>query len=607
MGEEEDYEMMEGEVSYSDSDLVSHFREVLQSVVDPTSAAYDNYEQLLVVLRPSHLGPDEVALLVTSLKALFGAVTCIDHKRHHRLVNLLFGINVWRHGTDVIDAFLDLIVHMASTDTIYVDECLKLLVESFTPPKNLVDTLNQPRGLARKEQVLTRVHSALQYLVIYVPMAALKLPSVVVCKVPPLSRKDGVTGHLKFCTELYVKNMLMLDSGPLREFAGKEILSAVMDLLIELDAAIAWNDIVRVDSCKGIFEMEGENDEAASDDDEDNDDNEIPRTLSQKTLGENATAQLLDSLMVQIFEHLESCARDNRLDQVFETLLGSFKQNVLSLFKPKFAQFVLFYACSMDPGGCGVRFAEELALKFVDDNATLTRMNAVVFLASYLARGKFLEASFVVKMLKRLVEWCCEFCKTQRGSIQVFYHACQAIMYVLCFHMRSIMDDPELKRQLLLMPIELILKHELEPLRVCHADIVKEFLEQAKVVRQLTASQRFMFEDLSEDSGLSSDYQGQKRLDSFFPFDPCLLEKCDRGFIQPTYLYWKYVRRTYHSNEEDSSDEDSEEEFFEEVAARIVDEQDLGECDDAMNKMSISPMPMPSRLRPPSTSPPESP
>ena len=42
----------------------------------------------------------------------------------------------------------------------------------------------------------------------------------------------------------------------------------------------------------------------------------------------------------------------------------------------------------------------------------------------------------------------------------------QAIMYVLCFRMRSMMDIPRLKSQLLLMPLETVLKHDLNPLKV---------------------------------------------------------------------------------------------------------------------------------------------
>lgn len=43
----------------------------------------------------------------------------------------------------------------------------------------------------------------------------------------------------------------------------------------------------------------------------------------------------------------------------------------------------------------------------------------------------------------------------------------QAVMYVLCFRLRSIMDYPNLKLQLFQMRIQNILAHPLEPLKVC--------------------------------------------------------------------------------------------------------------------------------------------
>lgn len=39
-------------------------------------------------------------------------------------------------------------------------------------------------------------------------------------------------------------------------------------------------------------------------------------------------------------------------------------------------------------------------------------------------------------------------------------------MYVLCFRMKSLMDVPRFKSQLLLMPLEPVLKHKLDPLKV---------------------------------------------------------------------------------------------------------------------------------------------
>lgn len=97
----------------------------------------------------------------------------------------------------------------------------------------------------------------------------------------------------------------------------------------------------------------------------------------------------------------------------------------------------MFYACSLDPENCGVKFASKLVEIFLSSNKhpstrqvslwlkfshslhdmfchfsnhklgcaslspPLNRMSAVAYLASFLARGKFLPVSFVASMLKR--------------------------------------------------------------------------------------------------------------------------------------------------------------------------------------------------------------
>lgn len=88
-------------------------------------------------------------------------------------------------------------------------------------------------------------------------------------------------------------------------------------------------------------------------------------------------------------------------------------------------------------------------------------------------------------------------------------------------------------------------------------------------------------------------------------------------------MYWKHVRTTYGSDEDDSSDADIAEDFvaengessMEEGRTGSLDEQylELDEFDHAMNKMSITPkngftyrfggeqMKMPSRIRPSTT------
>ncbi|RWW55292.1 hypothetical protein BHE74_00038079 [Ensete ventricosum] len=53
---------------------------------------------------------------------------------------------------------------------------------------------------------------------------------------------------------------------------------------------------------------------------------------------------------------------------VFETLSEIFRIAVLKLHKSKFAQFLMFYACSLDPDICGLKFAVLLTDIFVSEH-----------------------------------------------------------------------------------------------------------------------------------------------------------------------------------------------------------------------------------------------
>lgn len=69
---------------------------------------------------------------------------------------------------------------------------------------------------------------------------------------------------------------------------------------------------------------------------------QLPATLSHKRLGKNIVADLLDSLMVKIFEHLEFCANNKRLSEVFSEAI--FVQIFSFVFiLQDFFIFILFY------------------------------------------------------------------------------------------------------------------------------------------------------------------------------------------------------------------------------------------------------------------------
>lgn len=72
----------------------------------------------------------------------------------------------------------------ASSSGKYVDSCLDMLVCNFTPPKRFVEALKWPHGVAKKDHVLSRVHSALEFIAGLVPLAPSRLLPIVLQRMP---------------------------------------------------------------------------------------------------------------------------------------------------------------------------------------------------------------------------------------------------------------------------------------------------------------------------------------------------------------------------------------------------------------------------------------
>lgn len=192
----EEMEFDDNSATLSDSDTAYHIRAALLSV---QSGDTEMYMQLVGILHHSErLTPDEVALLLTTLKVLSAIVSCIDYVHHEALLNSIFGMNMWNYGPDVMDALLELVIALAASNGKYVDPSLEMLVGNFMPPMYYVDVLKQPRGQARKDQVLSRVHIALKDIAELVPMAASRLSSVVVHRMPTTFKKDLEKDRLKY-------------------------------------------------------------------------------------------------------------------------------------------------------------------------------------------------------------------------------------------------------------------------------------------------------------------------------------------------------------------------------------------------------------------------
>ncbi|KAJ3693175.1 hypothetical protein LUZ60_008655 [Juncus effusus] len=563
----------------SDSEAFASLIHVLDSVrMEPNLVASDDKEQynyLLSIVNPnSKFGPDEEALLATALKALSRAVSKIDAIYHASLLSNIFAMRIWFLGNDAREALLELIITLAAVPDKYLDGCFHMLVTNFMPPDRIALSFEGQRWNIRKKEIHADLQLALRYISDLVPLAPLKLQFVIDKAMPRCFEP-------KHRIIAFVECMLGLVSEEIGETLGSTLLAKVVDLFNELDVNVSWDDILQEDQNKGIFDMEIEDiDEFSShffdDPSKVNDGNK-----NGVSKANNLFVEKLDSVMVIMCEHLKSRAENGYLLKDFGMLMDIFNRSILKLHKSKFTQFVMFYACSLDPEICGLNFAVRLADIFISKSEDpISRMSAISYLGSYLARAKFISPSIITSILRRIVEWCFDYCRLQNvqqrffnpKNHRIFYSACQAVMYILCFRMRALIEVPHLKSILLNLPLGFIFCHPLDPLKVCLPSIVEEFMRQAKEASLFHASVPTIYEN-ALDSELSRAFGGPNRLDLFFPFDPYLLKESDR-FIRPNFEYWSRVKTSSSNFNAEEEGEEIEEEFLDNDAPKMMNNKE---------------------------------
>lgn len=89
--------------------------------------------------------------------------------------------------------FCNFMLEQAASSGKYVDSCLDMLIKNFVPPYSYLALLKQPRGLSRKDQVLSRVHSALESISHLVPLAPMRLLSLVIQRMPRQNDNEAVS------------------------------------------------------------------------------------------------------------------------------------------------------------------------------------------------------------------------------------------------------------------------------------------------------------------------------------------------------------------------------------------------------------------------------
>jgi RNA polymerase I-specific transcription initiation factor RRN3 len=113
-------------------------------------------------------------------------------------------------------------------------------------------------------------------------------------------------------------------------------------------------------------------------------------------------ADKLDVLLHHLIQYLTNEINKNKRDvnlNLFQTLLNIFEEKVLTTYRSKFVQFILFYVAGITHQS-GYKFSEMFASRllklFLNPNvASMTKQSSVLYFASYISRANFLSIRFV--------------------------------------------------------------------------------------------------------------------------------------------------------------------------------------------------------------------
>ncbi|KAF3818979.1 hypothetical protein GH733_012396 [Mirounga leonina] len=519
-------------------------------------------------------------------------------KEFEQLISILLRLQWLNRSQTVVEEYLAFLGNLVSAQTVFLRPCLSMIVSHFIPPRVVIkegdvdvsDSDDEDDNLPAN---FDTCHRALQIIARYVPSTPWFLMPILVEKFPFVRKSERTL-------ECYVHNLLRISVyfPTLRH----EILELVIEKLLKLDdiedaeeAAIQTGS--GPDATEGLFNM---------DEDEDTDAKADPQRLDHMV---HPVAERLDILLSLLLSYIKDvCYVDGKVDNnktkdLYRDLITIFDKLLLPTHASCHVQFFMFYLCSFKLGFAEA-FLEHLWKKLQDpNNPAIIRQAAGNYIGSFLARAKFIPLITVKSCLDLLVNWLHIYLNKQDSGTKAFcdvalhgpfYSACQAVFYTFVFRHEQLLSGnlKEGLRYLQSLNFERIVMSQLNPLKICLPSVVNFFAAITSKYQLvfcytiIERNNRQMLPVIRNTAGGDSVQTCTNPLDTFFPFDPCVLKR-SKKFVDPVYQIW-----------EDMSAEELQE-FKKPIKKEVVEDED----DDFLKgEVGITPSSFDTHFRSPSSS-----
>ncbi|XP_063790424.1 RNA polymerase I-specific transcription initiation factor RRN3 [Pseudophryne corroboree] len=476
---------------------------------------------------------------------------------YEQLVSIVLKLPWLNRSKEVVEEYLAFLGNLVSAQTVYLRSCLNMIVSHFVPARVLISdgNVHVSDSEDEDEDIFARFntcHRALQIIAQYVPSAPRFLMPILVDKFPYVNKSPRIL-------ECYIHNLLRITIYfPVLRL---EILELAIEKLLKIDVSAPRHDIEDAEENSNMPNGESHaTEEALFNMDEDEEPQEGAAADVCDTMAHPA-AERLDLSLSVLFAYLkEICFPNGSLDlnktkDVYKDLLVVFDKLILPTHASCHVQFVMFYICSFKLG-LAEAFLEHLWKKLQNpNNPPITRQTAATYIGSFLARAKFIPVVTVKACLDLLMNWLHSYIDNQDAGSRAycdisfhgpFYATCQAVFYTLIFRHKQLLEGNLRKglNYLQALNFERLVMCQLNPLKICLPSVVNYF---AAITRKyqlvlcytiIERNNRQMIPVIRSSTGGDSAHTCTNPLDSFFPFDPCVLKRCKKR-IDPAYQLWE--------------------------------------------------------------------
>ncbi|XP_059612056.1 RNA polymerase I-specific transcription initiation factor RRN3 [Phlebotomus argentipes] len=507
-------------------------QDVLTKAIDGNFADYEEY---ITMMRTSAL-PDEAFL-----NTVRQSKECIHLLRPQFMgfVETLLSLNWTKRSAEIREEFKAFLLELLVTHNKYARIGIDKLVSTWIPEESAA--ASWPLGAPNEEirERLSDVHEVMAKLVELIPMASSVIIRAIDTLFPYFRRSAHILGG-------YLHNVFWLLS--YQPVFTEDVLRIVLTRLLKVDVNAPRNEIedaeLEDEDMENLFEMED------------------VKSFREDEM-RNSLAESLDICLGKIFEFLQrELTKTSRTpERTFKSIMNVFEAVILPAHNPHHIQFFIFYSMSLRPAFVQ-HFVNTLWTKVCNPNvAPAMRQVCVYYIASLLARAKFLPMDLLRQMLKELCSWAHQYISRYDSSHSdtsirahgVFFAICQAVFYVIAFRSRDLTSDKDDLIFLQSLHLSAIVTSPLNPLRVCLPTIATAFAGVTRA-HQLTYCHTILERNARKKLAtvyMSDVEMPEECLDTFFPFDPFLLKKSS-SYIERIYLKYQ-ASEAEEKPEEDST------------------------------------------------------